>query len=66
MNQYNVVKTQQIALDAESPEDAVTRALKGEGTTPGITINVQLRPQPATKASPISMVGAGPGVRPNA
>jgi len=50
MNQYNVTKNQQIALDAESPEDAVKRALNGEGTSPGITISVQLRPQPKAPA----------------
>jgi len=65
MNQYIVVKNQQIAIEAENPDDALQKALKGEGKTSGMSYNVQIRlPQPARPTSVVG-VGAVPGPRPN-
>ncbi len=46
MNQYLVIKTQQTAVEAENPEDAVRQTLEGKGIPSGVTYNVQIRPKP--------------------
>ena len=63
MNEYIVVKNQQIAIKAENPDEAVMKALSGEGIPSGVSYNVQIRPQP-TRTAGIG-VGAIPGPKPN-
>lgn len=58
MNQYVVVKNQQIAIEAEDPDQALTKALAGEGKTSGVSYNVQIRPPAPARPQPT--VGSGP------
>lgn len=58
MNQYMVVKNQQVAIEANDPDEAMKKVLHGEGIAAGGSINATLRPPNPT----VSL--AGPGVVP--
>lgn len=52
MNQYIVNRSQQIAVEASDPDDAIQRVLNKEGTPAGASYNVQLRPKPVERPTP--------------
>lgn len=52
MNQYTVVKNQQFAIEANDPDDAVKRALNGEGKSSGVSYNVSIRPPQPVRPTP--------------
>jgi len=59
MNQYIVVKNQQIAIEANDPDEALRNALAGQGKTSGVSYNVQLRPPQPVRPGP-TIVGGRP------
>lgn len=48
--QYIVNHTKQIAIEAETPEEAVQKALNGEGTTISVNFGGNPRPQAPARA----------------
>ncbi len=55
MNQYVVNQTKQIAIEAETPEEAQKKVLNGEGTV----ISSNLGAQPRPKAPPQGIQTSG-------
>jgi len=43
--QYVVTQTKQIAIEAETPEEAQKKVLNGEGTSISLTLGAQPRPK---------------------
>ena len=52
--QYVVTQSKQIAVDAETPEEAQKKVLNGEGITISSNIGAQLRPQPQKISSGVT------------
>lgn len=60
MNQYTVVKNQQIAIEANDPDEALKKVLAGEGKSSGMSYNVQIRPPAPATTRPAMGVGGRP------
>jgi hypothetical protein len=54
---YVVNQTKQIGLEAETPEEAVKKALNGEGTVISVNFSANPRPKPVQPAT-----GFGPQI----
>lgn len=57
---YTVTQTKQIAVTADSPEEAQQKILNGEGTTISSTLGAQPRPQVGQSTQPIGRVVTSP------
>jgi hypothetical protein len=51
--QYVVSKTEQIAVEADNPSDAVKAALNNQGTVISVNFGANPRPQPVLPQTPV-------------
>ena len=52
--QYTVTQAKQIAVEAETPEEAQKKVLNGEGTTISSNISAAPRPKPQAQSSGVT------------
>lgn len=58
--EYTVTQTKQIAVTANSPEEAQQKVLNGEGTTISSNLGASPRPQQGQPSQPIGRVVSSP------